>query len=90
MFKSQNRSRPLRLHEILKVDGVEKAPKLKVRGKQGATAQLKRKAARVEAVAVEPPPLSLWPLKLYKLYRPDLGCGLRRKTPWTQRSENQV
>jgi hypothetical protein len=52
VFKLEGRSRTLRLHEMLKVAGVEKAPKLKVVGKQGATAQLKRK---VQTTVAEPP-----------------------------------
>jgi len=50
VFKLEGRSKALRLHEILKVGGVEKAPKLMARGKQGAAAQLRRKVVR-------PPPL---------------------------------
>ena len=45
VFKLEGRPKALRLHEILKVDGVEKAPKLKIRGKQEVSAQLRRKPA---------------------------------------------
>jgi hypothetical protein len=55
VFKLEGRPRALRLHEILKVSGVEKAPKLKVKGKQGATAQLKRVGVRVQRPVVPPP-----------------------------------
>jgi hypothetical protein len=56
VFKLEGRPRALRLHEILKVGGVEKAPKLKIKGKQGITAQLKRVAPRVRRVVPPPPP----------------------------------
>ena len=40
VFFLKGRPRPLRLHEILKVEDVKKAPRRKVTGKQGAAAQL--------------------------------------------------
>ncbi len=43
VFKLEGRPKALRLHEIFKVDGVEKAPKLKIKGKNQITAQLRRK-----------------------------------------------
>ena len=54
VFKLEDRSKRLRLHEIFKVDGVEKAPKLKIKGKQEIAAQLRRK--RPPPPSVEEPP----------------------------------
>jgi hypothetical protein len=56
VFKLEGRPRALRLHEILKVAGVEKAPKLKIAGKQGPTAQLKRVPTKVRRAVPPPPP----------------------------------
>ena len=54
VFKLEDRSKRLRLHDIFKVDGVEKAPKLKLKGKQEIAAQLRRK--RPPPPSVEEPP----------------------------------
>jgi hypothetical protein len=53
VFHLEGRVRPLRLHEILKVDAVQKAPRKKVVGKQGDAARLGtgRKPAEAAAVA---------------------------------------
>jgi len=61
VFKLTGRPRALRLHEILKVDGVEKAPKLKVKGKQGVEGQLRRKVVRPppRPQEVEEPPAAV-------------------------------
>jgi len=56
VFKLEGRPRALRLHEILKVAGVEKAPKLKIKGKQGAEGQLKRNPLRLQRRPVVAPP----------------------------------
>ena len=56
VFHLEGRVRPLRLHEILKVDDVKKAPRRKVTGKQGVAAQLgtgeKRRPAPQERASV--------------------------------------
>ena len=56
VFHLEGRVRPLRLHEILKVDDVKKAPRRKVTGKQGVAAQLgtgeKRRPAPQERAPV--------------------------------------
>ncbi len=49
----QSKSR--KFHEIWEVAGVEKAPKLKVKGMKEATAQLRRGSVRAQTLVVPPP-----------------------------------
>ena len=44
VYKLEGYENPVRNHEVLKVDGVEKAPRLRVRGKQSDAARLTKPA----------------------------------------------